>query len=139
MKKIISLIIDVALAGALILLFQVFGWLKITHKLDVFEAERWNAFFVACLVGLIFTIVVALAEWLAGLFTIATLGLGCGVMLLVLILIGPIGFWGITKLTPGWLDLTGTSFFLKLLMGWILAFIRVPSIKVTRRTRLVES
>ncbi len=138
MKKLLRIVVDVIIAGALILLFQVFGWLKITHKLDIFEAERWNAFFVACLVGLIFTIVLALAEWLAGLFAIATFGLGCGVMLLILFLAGPIGFWGITKLTPGWIDLSGTSLFLKLLMGWILAFIRVPSIKVTRKTRIVE-
>lgn len=117
-------IVNFFITGFLMMIFQWIGWITITQELAPFSASFLNQLIVAGIVGLIFTV----GMWLATLaFTLGvalTCGIGCLFLPVYYLFLGPVGFWMVVQVLPGWVSIKAEIWQI-VLMGFLIAIIRV--------------
>lgn len=117
-------IMNFFITGFLVWIFQQMGWIQVHNQIAPFEDAFSNQVLVSGIVGLIFTIGLWLAHLVFGLFVVFTLGLGCLLYPIYLLLLGQVGFWALDKLLPGWVNIEA-SYWQVVVMGVLIAWIRI--------------
>ena len=118
-------IINFFISGFLVWIFQQVGWIQQVHQqIAPFESVLANQVLVAGIIGLIFTVGIWLAGLAFGMFVVATVGIGCILYPLYLALLGPVGFWAVAKLLPGWVTVNANTWQI-ILMGILISWIRI--------------
>lgn len=117
-------IVNFFITAALVWIFQTIGWVHVEKGMSLFEATWTNQLVVAGVIGFIFTIGLWLADLVFGLVVVGTCGIGCFLYPVYLALLGPAGFWAVSKILPGWISLSATTWQI-ILMGILISFIRI--------------
>ncbi|MDP3917603.1 MAG: hypothetical protein Q8Q30_00290 [Candidatus Woesebacteria bacterium] len=118
-------IINFFITGAIVWLFQAIGWISITQTMSVFDANWANQLLVAGVVGFIFTVGLWLADLVFAFVVIGSCGIGCFLYPVYLAVLGPVGFWAIGKLLPGWMTLNVNNIWQVILMGVVVSIVRI--------------
>lgn len=119
-------VINFFITGALLWVFQLIGWIQVHQELAPFESELANQILVAGIIGLIFTVGLWLAGLVFGLVVVGTCGTGCFLYPVYLAFLGPVGFWLVAELLPGWIEVSATTWQI-ILMGILISMIRLHS------------
>lgn len=123
-------LINFFITGFLMLVFQWIGWIKIAQELAPFSNPFANQLIVAGIVGLIFTVGMWLANLVFTLVVVGTCGLGCLLLPVYYLVLGPVGFWMVMKILPGWVSLNAETWQI-VLMGILIAAIRIGAPKTS--------
>lgn len=111
------------ITGFLIWVFQLIGWVTINQNLAPFQTPFWNQILIAGIVGLIFTVGMWLLDLVVGLLVVGSCGLGCPLLIVKLAFIGPVGFWVVFQVIPGWVTMHATTVQI-VIMGLMISLIR---------------
>lgn len=122
---------------ALVWMFDAMEWIQIKHTLGTFEQSWINELLVAGIVGLIFTIGLWLAGIVFGVVVLGSCGIGCFLYPVYLAFLGPLGFWAVTQLLPGWIVINSTTVQI-IVMGLLISFVRIHD-RSTSSTTTVSS
>lgn len=117
-------IVNFFVSGFLVWLFQLIGWLRIDQQLAPFETPFWNQILVAGIVGLIFTVALWLLDLVFALLIIGSCGIGCVLFPVYLAFMGPLSFWLVMQILPGWVTINATVWQI-ILMGILISWIRI--------------
>jgi hypothetical protein len=118
-------IINFFITGFLIMFFQWIGWIKIVQDVAPFPNYPFlNQLLVAGIIGLIFTIGLWLAQLVFILVVMGTCGFGCILLPVYYLILGPAGFWAVTKILPNWVNIHATTWQI-VIMGLLITFVRI--------------
>jgi len=123
-------VLNFFITGGLIWIFQLIGWIAVQADIAPFASVIANQLLVAGIIGLIFT----LGMWALNLVYILLVFASCGLAALLwpikMLFIGPIGFYAVVQVLPGWINVTATPLQI-IIMGLIISIIRIPAISAS--------
>lgn len=114
---------------------EVTGWFKITHILALTADPQINKLIVLGILALFWAILSYIIWIVWGIGSFATLGIGCILFPLVLLANGPIVFWGLAHLLPGWVDTRLLTTFQMVIIGVTMTLITIPEVSLTSSSR----
>lgn len=122
-------LVNFVIKAVLVLIFQAVGWIALASTLVVFGVPLLDTLLVAGILAFVFTFFTAVVAIIAGGIA-GVIGLsggeeaaqGCAALgiLAVCVVAGPVGFWGLSLLLPGWVTVS-TGWLGVLVMGWLLS------------------
>jgi hypothetical protein len=111
------------LSGLMILIFQHYGWITINKSFKPTGSDFFNQLVIAGIIGLVFIGALWLVRYAYKNYFQEIFDIDEIFWFLYVIFMGPIGFWFIIKVLPGWITITATSSQI-FLMGILIVLIR---------------
>lgn len=117
-------LINFFITGFVVWIFELIGWIHVNQQLAPFETPFWNQILVAGIVGLIFTVGLWILDLVFALVVVGSCGIGCVLFPVYLAFMGPVGFWLVMQILPGWVTVNANIWQI-ILMGVLISWIRV--------------
>lgn len=118
-----KLFVNVLIGAVLVFLFAQFGWITLGAEVAIFGAAWANQALVAVGVSLLLNIGFYLAGWLFGIFVLVTCFVGCLLIPVYWVFLGPAAFWFVGWVLPTWMTVN-VGFWGTVGMGFILRIVR---------------